>query len=67
MPKNNLIFVSFAAEDAKYADLLRDQARDAKSLFDFVDISVKEPWNEKWKTNCRAKIEGCDGFIALLG
>ena len=67
MPKNNLIFVSFAAEDAKYADLLRDQAKNANSLFDFVDLSVKEPWDEKWKTSCRAKIEGCDGFIALLG
>ena len=29
-------------------------------------MSVKEPWDEKWKTNCRAKIKGCDGMIALV-
>ena len=29
-------------------------------------MSVKEPWDEKWKTNCRARIKGCDGVIALV-
>ena len=29
-------------------------------------MSVKEPWDEKWKTNCRTKIKGCDGMIALV-
>ena len=66
MAKNNRIFVSFAAEDASYRDFLKGQAKNAKSPFDFVDMSVKEPWDEKWKTNCRTKIKGCDGLIALL-
>jgi len=46
--------------------MLRGQARLEKSPFDFVDMSVKEPFDEKWKTNVRSKIKGCDGFIALL-
>jgi hypothetical protein len=29
-------------------------------------MSVKEAWSEQWKTNCRTKIKGCDGVIALL-
>ena len=66
MAKNNRVFVSFAAEDANYRDLLKGQAKNAKSPFDFVDMSVKEPWDAKWKTNCRSKIKGCDGLIALL-
>ncbi len=66
MAKNNRIFVSFAVEDANYRDLLKGQAKNAKSPFDFVDMSAKEPWDEKWKTNCRTKIKGCDGLIALL-
>ena len=29
-------------------------------------MSVKEPWDIAWKTNCRTKIKGCDGMIALV-
>ncbi len=60
------MFIAFAAEDAVYRDFLRGQAKNNESPFDFVDMSVKEPFDEKWKTNCRARIKGCDGFIALI-
>jgi len=66
MPKNYRIFVSFAAEDSNYRDLLIGQAKNERSPFSFVDMSVKEPWDTQWKTNCRTKIRGCDGMIALL-
>ena len=29
-------------------------------------MSVKQPWDSSWKTQCRQRIKGCDGFIALL-
>jgi len=60
------IFISFAKEDIKFRDFLVGQARLEHSPFEFVDMSVKEPWDEKWKTNCRTKIKGCDGVIALV-
>jgi len=66
MAKNNRVFIGFAIEDESYRNLLRGQARNNKSPFDFVDMSAKEPWDDKWKTNCRARIKGCDGFIALV-
>ncbi len=66
MAKNNRIFISFAIEDKGSRDLLVGQAKNEKSPFAFVDMSVKEPWDEKWKTNCRTKIKGCDGMIALV-
>ena len=66
MAKNNRIFISFAKEDEKSRNLLVGQARNEKSPFEFVDMSVKEPWDEKWKTNCRTKIKGCDAMIALV-
>ena len=66
MAKNNQIFVSFAIEDKTYRDFLIGQARNKNSPFEFVDMSVKEPWDEKWKTNCRTRIKGCDGVIALV-
>lgn len=66
MAKNNRIFIAFAAEDSNYRDLLVGQARNAKSTFAFVDMSVKKPWDSEWKTNCRTKIRGCDGMIAIV-
>lgn len=60
------IFISFAAEDSTYRDLLKGQARNEKSPFEFVDMSVKEPWSDDWKNKCRTKIKGCDGMIALV-
>ena len=46
--------------------MLVGQAKKEESPFEFVDMSVKEPWDEKWKTNCRTRIKGCDGVIALV-
>ncbi len=66
MARTHRIFISFADEDAKYRDMLKGQARNERSPFEFVDMSVKEPWDSQWKTRCRTKIKGCDGVIALL-
>lgn len=66
MATKHRIFISFAVEDSKYRDFLVGQAKNDKSPFDFTDMSVKEPWSEQWKTNCRSKIKGCDGVIALV-
>lgn len=61
------IFVSFAIEDKKYRDFLVAQAKNERTPFSFVDMSAKEPWEEKvWKDKCRAKIQKCDGMIMLL-
>ena len=60
------IFISFAIEDEKYRDFLIGQARNEKSPFEFVDMSVKEPWKSEWKDRCRTKIKGCDGVIGLI-
>lgn len=64
MPKR--VFISFAKEDSRMRDLLKGQARNENSPFEFVDMSVKQPWDSAWKTKCRRKIKGCDGMIALI-
>ena len=66
MAKNNRIFIAFAAEDSTYRDFLVGQAKNEKSTFGFTDMSVKQPWDSQWKTNCRTKIKGCDGMIAIV-
>jgi len=60
------IFISFAKEDQIYRDGIVKQARDERSPFVFTDMSVKQPWDSAWKTNCRTKIRGCDAMIAMV-
>ena len=60
------IFISFAIEDVRYRDFLVGQSKNEKSPFEFVDMSVKEPWRSDWKEKCRTKIVGCDGVIGLI-
>jgi hypothetical protein len=66
MARSNRIFISFAIEDAFYRNGLVNQAKDERSPFEFIDMSVKAPWEDLWKTRCRSKIRGCDGVIALI-
>ncbi|MBU9710881.1 hypothetical protein [Evansella tamaricis] len=60
------VFISFAMEDKELRDFLVGQARNANSPFEFVDMSVKKPWDSAWKTNCRTRIKGCDGVLAIV-
>lgn len=63
---NKRIFTSFAVEDSNLRDLLVGQSKNDNCPFEFVDMSVKDPWDNQWKTNCRTKIKGCDGMIAIV-
>lgn len=60
------VFISFAMEDKFARDNLVFQAKKQDTPFDFVDMSVKEPWDSAWKTKCRQRIKGCDGVIAFI-
>lgn len=60
------IFISFAIEDESLRNLLKGQARNNNAPFEFIDMSVKEPWDNAWKTKCRTRIKGCDGMIAIV-
>ncbi|OXA68293.1 hypothetical protein B0A58_15600 [Flavobacterium branchiophilum NBRC 15030 = ATCC 35035] len=67
MTSKKKIFISFAIEDETYRDYLVQQAKNERSPFNFVDMSVKSPWNEdEWKKRCRTKIKKCDGMIVML-
>lgn len=66
MAKKYRVFTSFAIEDANLRTMLVGQGRNKKSPFEFVDMSVKEPWDSAWKTNCRTKVKGCDGVIGII-
>lgn len=60
------IFTSFAIEDVRMRDLFVGQARKENVPYELVDMSVKEPWSDSWKTRCRTRIKGCNGVIVLI-
>ncbi|MCH7535932.1 MAG: TIR domain-containing protein [Bacteroidetes bacterium] len=60
------VFISFAIEDKSARDLLVGQSRNENTQFGFVDMSVKEPWSNAWKTQCRERIKACHGVIVLI-
>ena len=62
----NRVFISFAIEDKWAKERLVGQAKNGKSPFEFANMSINEPFDEKWKTQCRSRIKGCDGLIAFV-
>jgi len=61
-----VIFIAFAKEDEKQRDLLRGQSLNTDSPFEYVDMSVKKPYDSEWKEKVRTRIKRSDGVIALI-
>jgi hypothetical protein len=61
------VFISFHIEDETQVDLLRMQSKDNEFGIHFRDYSVKEPFDEKWKTNCRERISQTSATIVMIG
>jgi hypothetical protein len=64
--KNQRIFIAFAKEDERIRDLIKGQSLHVNTDFEYVDMSVKEPYDSEWKDHVRTRIRGSDGVIALL-
>lgn len=60
-------FLSFVYEDKWARDFLVQHAKDRRNDITFTDYSVHEAFDEKWKTNCRARIALTRGTIVLIG
>lgn len=60
-------FVAFQMEDRWARDFLVEQAKQKNNDIGFTDYSVHEPFDEKWKTNCKARIAQTKGTIVLIG
>lgn len=66
MARTKVVFVAFAIEDQSQRNLLRGQSLNVASPFEYVDMSVKEPYNTGWKERVRTRIRRSDGVIALV-
>ena len=66
MAEKKVIFVAFAIEDKTQRDLLKGQSLHTKCPFEYVDMSVKEPYSSEWKERVRTRIRRSAGVIALM-
>lgn len=66
MADKKTVFIAFAMKDVKQRDLLKGQSLNTSSPFEYIDMSVKEAYDEKWKERVRTRIKRSDGVIALV-
>jgi hypothetical protein len=66
LPTTKRVFIAFAKEDERIRDLLKGQSLHTDSPFEYVDMSVKEPYDSEWKERVRTRIRGSNGVIALI-
>ena len=66
MADKKTVFVAFAIEDEAQRNLLKGQSLNTKSPFEYIDMSVKDAYDEDWKTRVRTRLLRSDGVIALV-
>jgi len=66
MADKKIIFVAFAMEDVRIRDLIKGQSLHTDTPFDYIDMSVKEAYDEEWKKRVRTRILRSDGVLAIV-
>lgn len=60
------VFIAFSMKDERQRDFLRGQSLNTNSSFEYIDMSVKEPYTSEWKKRVRTRIRRSDGVVALV-
>ena len=66
MADKKVIFVAFAIEDERIRDLIRGQSLNSDTPFEYIDMSVKDAYDEEWKKRVRTRILRSDGVLAIV-
>lgn len=66
MADKKVIFVAFAIEDVRIRDMIKGQSLHTNSPFEYVDMSVKEAYEEEWKSKVRTRILRSDGVLVIV-
>ena len=66
MADKKVVFIAFAIEDERQRDFLKGQSLNTKSPFEYVDMSVKQPYDKEWKERVRTRIRRSNGIIVLV-
>ncbi len=66
MADKKTIFIAFAIEDERQRDFLKGQSLHPRAPYEFIDMSVKQPYDSDWKARVRTRIRRSDGVIVLV-
>ncbi len=66
MADKKTVFIAFAIEDERIRDMIKGQSLNTKTPFEFIDMSVKEAYDEEWKKRVRTRIRRSDGVLAVV-
>lgn len=66
MKTKKVIFIAFAIEDERQCDFLKGQSLGPRSPYEFVDMSVKNPYVDDWKSKVCTRIRRSDGVLVLV-
>ena len=66
MADKKVVFIAFAIEDERQRDFLKGQSLHPRAPYEFIDMSVKEPYDTNWKDRVRTRIRRSDGVIVLV-
>lgn len=68
LPKSKKkVFISFHMDDLHAKKLIEAQAKSDRFDLEFINYSVNEPFDERWKTQCKERIRQCDIVICMIG
>ena len=66
MADKKVVFIAFAMEDQRQRDFLKGQSLHSRAPYEFIDMSVKQPYDKDWKDRVRTRIRRSHGVIALI-
>jgi hypothetical protein len=66
MADKKIVFVAFAIEDESIRNMIKGQSLNTKSPFEYIDMSVKEAYDEEWKKRVRTRILRSDGVLVIV-
>lgn len=66
MADKKTVFVAFAIEDERIRDMIKGQSLHTNSPFEYIDMSVKEAYDEEWKKKVRTRILRSDGVLVIV-
>ena len=66
MADKKVVFIAFAIEDEMQRNFLKGQSLSPRAPYEFVDMSVKEPYDKNWKDRVRTRIKRSDGVLVLV-
>jgi len=66
MADKKVVFVAFAIEDESIRNMIKGQSLNTDSPFEYIDMSVKEAYDEEWKKRVRTRIIRSDGVLVIV-